>query len=923
MSITTTENLRDEIDKLFRYYVDGVKIRTNCNLNDSAINGENFFRNFLNLVFEFNLSRERIESPYNETIDLHNLENRICVQVTARNDKAKINKTVSSFVRKKKYDLYNQLHFVIIDRERNFAYDENKLLKFGVKIIFHDYSSIFKVLFQEFDSYIKIKPIYDFVRAECSPISNEEVKKTIIEDNTINHNPVENKSKLHIVDQIYDSLKIFEGFNLIYPRTIARLPIFNNRESYFDSYSHYCLRTSNKEIHELLQMIKVENYIVTITNDSLKPFEAKLKIIFSILNHSLISCICYREKYTEIEHHKINVKPYDPECDCLYCQFHKFKIKPLFSLLKGKAISHSENLGSALGEGYYLCKLGEHIKGWQILNSVAEKSKANSNFAIYFLSQYNIKRIRGFVGSPWWESENQHILPKIDSVDLHNTLCSFSVPFQLRDELIKVKEDYFLHYSREIINDHFESVLSTKILYAKGGNSSGISAITLLWEELHILHAFYSTNHIITDEFHTFRDIITKGVEGILVSFTTVESYKFRFKKFDNLILSLMVFYIEEGKLEKLLTKYSISFIPIHDGEKENFLETMTSFFTFQYTVGNWDYIKFNEDILNQDYFSHFRQSLRHKFNKIMMILSKIELNDDELKPLAQPFVEYLRAALDFNRSNWNFAVIFLRRRIQIFNPDQLTIIIEQTLDEKHHRSGDDVFETICDLAFEKANFILKDQRSFDRLISNVTIPCRKCNRVHSQVQLLAFWSICDKEMKKYIKQKAIDHLEKNFDPDFYQHAAFKNIFTKSNHIEFLNKYIVCIEQACSPFDIKKENGSWKIQSYRGFNFINCLAYMKVDFKRKDIQNISKISDYYNWLINPETVDYSNFDVRWILQFCPSYILQILKTIDSLKKKVKDELTRNYNSELAEFYIQYLNEEHSQNSNKVRKKLVR
>jgi hypothetical protein len=71
MSLTNSENLRDEIDKMFRHYVDGVKIRTKCNLNDSAVNGENFFRNFLNLIYGFNLSRDRIESPYNETIDLH------------------------------------------------------------------------------------------------------------------------------------------------------------------------------------------------------------------------------------------------------------------------------------------------------------------------------------------------------------------------------------------------------------------------------------------------------------------------------------------------------------------------------------------------------------------------------------------------------------------------------------------------------------------------------------------------------------------------------------------------------------------------------------------------------------------------------------------------------------------------------------
>src|SRR4051794_7319169 len=125
MSLTNTENLRDEIDKLYRLYVDGVKIRTKQNLNDSAVNSEGFFRNFLNLLYGYNLSKDRIESPYNETIDLHDLERKICVQVTARNDKPKADITVQHFIDKEKYKIYKELHFVIVDREREFDYDEN------------------------------------------------------------------------------------------------------------------------------------------------------------------------------------------------------------------------------------------------------------------------------------------------------------------------------------------------------------------------------------------------------------------------------------------------------------------------------------------------------------------------------------------------------------------------------------------------------------------------------------------------------------------------------------------------------------------------------------------------------------------------------------------------------------------------------
>lgn len=157
MAITNTENLRDEIDKRFRLYVDTIKIRCKCNLNDGAVNAEGFFRNFFNRIYGYNLSKERIESAYNETIDLHDIDAKICVQVTARNDKKKIKETIKHFLKKRRYLQYKELHFIIIDSKVSFRYDVNELLKYDVKIKFHDYSTIFQTLKDNFDSYTKIK----------------------------------------------------------------------------------------------------------------------------------------------------------------------------------------------------------------------------------------------------------------------------------------------------------------------------------------------------------------------------------------------------------------------------------------------------------------------------------------------------------------------------------------------------------------------------------------------------------------------------------------------------------------------------------------------------------------------------------------------------------------------------------------------
>ncbi|MBK9220678.1 MAG: SMEK domain-containing protein [Saprospiraceae bacterium] len=642
MSLTNSENLRDEIDILFRQYVDAIKIRTKCNLNDSAINGESFFRNFLNLIYGFNLSKDRIDSPYNETIDLHDIDKKICVQVTARNDKAKVDITVEQFINKEKYKQYRELHFIIIDREKSFNYDENKLLEYEVKILFHDYTTIFRRLILDFDTYEKIKPIYDFVKAELVS-GGEHLETKSVNNPEFQINIYDKIKSLHIVEQIYEVIKIFKGFNCIYPRTIAKLFPFNLGDRIYDAYSFHCLKTNNKSLHEILQKIKVNNYVLTIEDKSLAPFENKLKEIFIILNQSRINCICYREEYTEIEHHNINISPPDfDNGDSYFWRYYKFNLKPLFASLKAKSVQPAENIDDALREGYYFCKIGEAIEGWKIFNKIVFKSLPKQlNPVTEFLTFYNITKIRSFIDLPWWESERKEIIPKIDAIDLHIILSNLTIPVILRNELIRIKENYYLYYSREKIDEYYTRALDLKNLYSKGGNSSGFPSWDLISEELSILHMFYTSNHIVADDFGIFKTVIGKGIEGLIISYSTDDRYEHKYKCFDVGVILLMIFYIGDEQLKKIFEDNGIKTLKIDIKQKENLLKILENYFCFQYTKGPWDHFEFNEDISKQNYFSHFRQELRKIFNRVMLILSTIELTDDELSPLAEPITNF------------------------------------------------------------------------------------------------------------------------------------------------------------------------------------------------------------------------------------------------------------------------------------------
>lgn len=873
------------------------RVHVSKNLTDVNVIAEDTLKELFNLVYGYSLKNENYKKQNASTIDLYFDAEKIAYQITSQNKTTKIKKTVESFIKTKKYEYISKLVIFSITTEKKCSSDALDALEdYDVKGEYINISDFKDEIFRLKDD-DDLETIAEFLEAEVSPkTTRKEVKATTKVSDRL--------KSLHIVEQIYEVLKMFEGFQSIYPRTIAKLYPFKVNKNSRTSYSRSCLKTDNLQIHEFLQKIEVKNGEISINDESLKGYKEKIVEIFTILNFSQIVCICYREKYTEIKHHSIKLLSFDPECSCMTCRFNRFNIKSLFSELKGKSVQHSEAGVDAIGEAYYLFKLGEPVKAWQLFNSIIRENKQDNEEVVRFLALYNTTKIRNFIDSPWWENEKKQILPKIDEIDLYESLSNLNVSIEVRNELIKVKENYFLNYAREEINYFYSQVLKSKKLYSSGGTSSGESSAQGLRNELIILYYFYVSNHIVIDYSSSFKRVISKGIEGLLISFSTEERYEYRYKSFDNSILSLMIFYIGYEDLERMFEDHEINNIPIIESEKSGFLNVVKNFFNFQYTKV-FRSVNFNEDILRQDYFSHYRQSISYFFNNIMLILSKVDLKDDELKVITEPLINFLRAAEDLLPINWKYATIFLSKRIRVFSVDQIATLISQTVNGKSHRAGEDVIGNICRAASIKADFTLSEY-SFDSLTKSVMAPCKNCGIVHNENLIIELWKIADENGKHFIREKTKKNLKKEFDADLYSSSVYKGIFTKESEPDLLRKYIDYIIKCCKPSDIQYIESRWVFSNFRGLNGINCLVFMEVDFGQEKIQTISKTSEYYNWLINPETYDYTSFNTEWLLQACPSYIRAKLYLAKDLRKIVEKELKDEYNSDLANFFIKYL-----------------
>lgn len=98
-----------------------VEYRNSINLFDINIVAEDFFKEFLNLIYGYDLTNLNIIEKNTSAIDLGDLSKKIAIQVTSDNTSTKIDDTIEKFIEKKLYEKYNRLQILILTRKKSYT----------------------------------------------------------------------------------------------------------------------------------------------------------------------------------------------------------------------------------------------------------------------------------------------------------------------------------------------------------------------------------------------------------------------------------------------------------------------------------------------------------------------------------------------------------------------------------------------------------------------------------------------------------------------------------------------------------------------------------------------------------------------------------------------------------------------------------
>ncbi len=176
------QDLMDNIIEKLTFVKSKVEVSNPLNLTDVNIISENFYRDFLNLVFGYELKNINKIVQNAASIDLGDDKNKICFQVTSTSTLTKSKKTVDGFIEKKYHEKYSRL--IILNIVSKSKHQEPKLgtaavYELDTKEDIWDVSSLLKEIVDKEDIN-EIQAISDFLDKEIKFVAKHSLAKEIV-----------------------------------------------------------------------------------------------------------------------------------------------------------------------------------------------------------------------------------------------------------------------------------------------------------------------------------------------------------------------------------------------------------------------------------------------------------------------------------------------------------------------------------------------------------------------------------------------------------------------------------------------------------------------------------------------------------------------------------------------------------------------
>ena len=678
----------------------------------------------------------------------------------------------------------------------------------------------------------------------------------LIHNNKYNYNSTMKQSDLDSLYYLYNEL--YREINFIPLHMLVKFYPFSvneNSNAYYSSFTIYYIRQTLLHFFEnlILNADKDINYKDELLLSSITNYKEKTEFVLRRLSQNLVFNVSGDEnrRVANIHHYKLQV------CYCYQCSFNRFEFYKTYANLKEEEFDLKEKLKFA----YIHYQYGNYEKAAKVYQKIAQEAVRQKKYITYFISKYNLKHLSLFLQNFFLHDKiNHELINELKQIDPLEEAVKLKGSSDYNLLSFIAQEDFFTEAFQKI-SDKRNDILSHYYLQLNGGWSSN-EHIRELIGEFAKLEVFLNNNYIIFDKFSDFEKLFELVTEAIFASHAINEKQGDRFTSFDDYWIHKFINYGKADSLKRYFNRYHLKSLKYRESntEKDTFIELAEHLFQ------SWNDDKKGYSFVRERDNNYMVHYVNHLFQNIVTIGSFLELPNDTLNKFASLLLNFLKVKNILDPASFRSITYFISKKRKVLNESLLLEFFQHFLYAKEHH-GNEIMEAILGSNSNEA-VMQMSQIDFDNFLSF----CKGMEESNAKFRtsiLPILFSKVDVEKKDKIKKVIEEELNNHFDFSLYYLASIYDVLPLNK-----DKILQLVDEINVDEMNKAPRVLWGNAEYQN-DYLNrlfniCFKYNLV-IKTPFFEKLKKVHPYYEWLIDMDAFDYTNFNPEWILAYPTVY----------------------------------------------------
>ncbi|SIQ00430.1 hypothetical protein SAMN05421821_101397 [Mucilaginibacter lappiensis] len=723
----------------------------------------------------------------------------------------------------------------------------------------------------------------------------------------------------HIVDQIYLSIKKFQGLGFIDPDFICNIKPFNILDDHVWHYKNGRMISLNQEIASFLNDVKIvdgefifsHQLIGQLKIANVTEVEYKLKYILDQLKNcgvtelgAIKDLLTIRRKNASqmgfSMRHLTHVKDeelvlidteiiHNTNCDCVNCNYRSLDFKAFLQKLK-RAETEPILEPLELAYAHYMMATDNFKKSYHLYKKAEEASRGHeSKINEYFVSKINQISLHNLVES-YDEQHDKTILKDIKSIDLdrsiHNELDIY-VDNDVRKYLLEIKENKVYLKIKNKANELIDKL--------EKGSQNASDLNSLSWQ-YNLLYSYFHKGYLVFDAFSDFKILVSRIMKTFIKSFAEGQ-----LNKVTAFHITEAIMYMHAKELQDILMNSGdLLMTPEDKADLVNKTEKLLRSYFKDGFLGH--YLK--EDLLTAHLVNyHFQEKFTNIFSNLFTVLSKVDLNDFQVKVLVHPIIGFVLTEDILAYFDLTELGKFIERHGGAFKAHELLELLKKAINNDSY--GTHKYHTLLKsvaVAYHKfhPDSLIQDIGLVKRAVANATDHKGELHPAH----LIPLFHIFSEEGRLILLQEFENSLINGFEHFLYIDALGNELFDWE-YKDFFSRFVQQVNAHKRGGLTGFENNQPQYNDVYMINLIYQVMTRKIPRSHPVLQQLTGLSEFEIWALDPKNFNYENFDPMWLLTINHDIMLSQFHDLPEMGNKLKLYLANNYQEDLSKIYFKY------------------